>query len=35
MSREKGNVAEDKACQFIENNGFAILERNFYSRFMK
>ena len=33
MSRAKGNLAEDKACQFLDENGFAIVERNFYSRF--
>ena len=33
MSRAKGNLAEDKACEFLLNNGFMIIERNFYSRF--
>lgn len=33
MSREKGNHAEEKACEFLYDNGFIILERNFYSRF--
>ena len=33
MSRAKGNLAEDKACEFLLNNGFVIIERNFYSRF--
>lgn len=33
MSRAKGNLAEDKACRFLEQNGFMIVERNFYSRF--
>lgn len=33
MSREKGNLAEDKACEFLLNYDFNILERNFYSRF--
>lgn len=33
MSREKGNIAEDKACEFLYDNGFTLLERNFYSRF--
>ncbi len=33
MSRAKGNLAEDKACQLLYDNGFAIVERNFYSRF--
>ena len=33
MSRVKGNIAEDKACAFLFENGFEIVERNFYSRF--
>jgi len=33
MSRAKGNLAEDKACQFLDENGYMIIERNFYSRF--
>jgi len=33
MSRAKGNLAEDKACKFLDENGFMILQRNFYSRF--
>ena len=33
MSRAKGNIAEEKACSFLLENGFFILERNFYSRF--
>ncbi|MBU0719847.1 YraN family protein [bacterium] len=33
MSRAKGNLAEDLACGFLLENGFAIVERNFYSRF--
>ena len=33
MSRAKGNLAEDKACEFLDENGFMIVERNFYSRF--
>ena len=33
MSRQKGNLAETKACEFLYNNGFTILEQNFYSRF--
>ncbi|MCF6309330.1 MAG: YraN family protein [Sulfurimonas sp.] len=33
MSRAKGNLAEDKACEFLFENGFAVVERNFYSRF--
>lgn len=33
MSRAKGNLAEDKACGFLYENGFSVIERNFYSRF--
>jgi len=33
MSRAKGNLAEDKACTFLFDKGFTIIERNFYSRF--
>lgn len=33
MSRAKGDIAEDKACIFLEENGYLIIERNFYSRF--
>ncbi|EQB39583.1 hypothetical protein M947_06210 [Sulfurimonas hongkongensis] len=33
MSRAKGNIAEDRACAYLDENGFMIIERNFYSRF--
>ncbi len=33
MSRAKGNIAEDKACDFLYEHGYEIVERNFYSRF--
>lgn len=33
MSRAKGNLAEEKACEFLYDNGFTVLDRNFYSRF--
>ena len=33
MSRAKGNIAEDKAVVFLEEQGYLIAERNFYSRF--
>ena len=33
MSRAKGNIAKDKACAFLYDNGFSILDRNFYSSF--
>ncbi len=33
MSRAKGNRAEQRACVFLEESGFYVLEQNFYSRF--
>ncbi len=33
MSRAKGNVAEEKAALFLIENGYQIIERNFYSPF--
>ena len=33
MSRAKGNVAEERAVAFLEQSGFCVVERNFYSRF--
>jgi len=33
MSRAKGNLAEDRACAFLDEHGFMIVERNFYSRY--
>ena len=33
MSRAKGNVAEERSCEYLIENGFTIVERNFYSRF--
>lgn len=33
MSRAKGNLAEESACRFLYDNGFEIVEQNFYSRF--
>ena len=32
-SRQKGNIAEDKATRFLETNGYEIVERNFYTKF--
>ena len=29
-TKSKGNTAEEKACGFLEKNGFKILKRNFY-----
>lgn len=33
MSRQKGNIAEDKACGYLLEHGYSIVERNHYSRF--
>ena len=33
MSRAKGNIAEEKAAIFLIENGYQIIEKNFYSRF--
>jgi len=32
-SRKIGNLAEDKVVEFLENSGYIIIKRNFYSRF--
>jgi len=33
LSRAKGDIAEQKGCEYLKKNGFEIVERNFYSRF--
>lgn len=33
MSRSKGNIAEMRACKYIFEEGYSIVEQNFYSRF--
>ncbi len=33
MSRAKGDAAETLTCEFLQEQGFTILERNVYSRF--
>lgn len=33
MSRAKGNIAEERATVFLYDDGYTVLERNFYSRF--
>ena len=33
MSRAKGDVAEERACNYLLQAGFSVVERNFYSRF--
>ncbi len=32
MSRTLGNIAEEKACKYIQEHGFQIIERNFTLR---
>ena len=33
MSRAKGNIAEDRAVSYLIDQGFEIVDRNFYTRF--
>jgi putative endonuclease len=33
MSRSKGNIAEDIACEFLVKNQHEIIDRNFYTKF--
>ncbi len=32
-TREIGNIAEDKAIEFLKINGYEIIDRNFYTKF--
>lgn len=32
MSRAKGNLAEDRACAYLGERGFRIVERNYYAK---
>ena len=32
MSRSKGDIAEDKACEFLNEAGYKIVEKNFYAK---
>jgi len=32
LSRSKGDIAETKACEFLNSQGFKILEQNFYAK---
>lgn len=32
MSRSKGDIAEEKACDFLKSQGFTIIEKNFYAK---
>ena len=33
MSKEKGNFAEDRAISYLQELGFLVIDRNYYSRF--
>ncbi len=33
MSREKGNFAEKLGIDYLQEHGFLVIDRNFYSRF--
>jgi putative endonuclease len=34
MSRQKGDIAEQKAVEFLKKDKFSIIERNFYAKNM-
>lgn len=34
MSREKGNIAEAKACKYLTSKKFTIVETNYYAKKM-
>ena len=31
-NKEIGNFGEDKACEFLENNGISVIKRNYHAR---
>ncbi|RDU63150.1 YraN family protein [Helicobacter sp. MIT 14-3879] len=33
MSRKKGNIAEDLAKNYLIDNGFKIIDRNYYTKY--
>jgi putative endonuclease len=33
LSRQKGNEAEDRAISYLEDQGYLVIDRNYYSRF--
>jgi putative endonuclease len=33
LSRQKGNLGEDRAISYLEDNGFLVIDRNYHSRF--
>jgi len=32
VSRSKGNIAEEKACEYLSSRGFKIIEQNYYAK---
>ena len=32
MSRSKGNIAEEKSCEYLYSQGYEILEQNYYAK---
>lgn len=32
MSKNKGNLAENKACEYLISQGFKIVDKNFYAK---
>jgi len=32
-SKAKGNVAEERGCEYLRHNGYRIIDRNVYNRF--
>ena len=32
-TKAKGNIAEDRACEYLRSRGFRIIDRNVYNRF--
>lgn len=32
-SRAKGNIAEERGCEYLRQSGFRIIDRNVYNRF--
>jgi len=32
VSRSKGNIAEEKACEYLYSQGFKIIEQNYYAK---